>query len=118
MSKRPPSQTSPYGACSRKTLHSALCHLLQTEFPGVFGPAITRLFADKISEIVDRFQPPRNRFQMGQALWTAVAVDDPPARGKRIEDTRLVSIVLDLVTAHDIDDAVTAGLRVRTRHDP
>jgi hypothetical protein len=44
MSKRPPSQTSPYGACSRKTLHSALCHLLQSEFPGVFGPAITRLW--------------------------------------------------------------------------
>ena len=91
--------------------------MLQTEFPGVFGPAITRLFADQIGAIVDRFQPPRTRFQMGQALWTAVAVDDPPARGKRIEDTRLVSIILDLVTAHDIDAAVTAGLRVRTRHD-
>jgi hypothetical protein len=116
MPKRPPTQTSPYGACSRKTLHSALGHLLQREFPGVFGPAIARLFADKISEIIDRFQPPRTRFQMGQALWTAVAVDDPPTRGKRIEDTHLVSIILDLVTAQDIDDAVTAGLRVRTRH--
>jgi Protein of unknown function (DUF1670) len=116
MTTRPSSQASPYGACARKTLHSALCHLLRTEFPGVFGPAITRLFADKIGEIVNRFQPPRSRFRMGQALWTAVAVDDPPARGKRIEDTRLVSVVLDLVTPHDIDDAVTAGLRVRTRH--
>jgi Protein of unknown function (DUF1670) len=116
MTKRPSSQASPYGACSRKTLHGALCHLLQTEFPGVFGPTITRLFADKIGEIVDRFLPPRSRLRMGQALWTAVAVDDPPARGKRIEDTRLVSVVLDLVTPQDIDDAVADGLRVRARH--
>ena len=77
MTKRPSAQASPYAACSRKTLHSALCHLLRTEFPGVFGPAITRLFADKIGEIVDRFQPPRSRLRMGQALWTAVAIDDP-----------------------------------------
>jgi hypothetical protein len=116
MTKRPSSQASPYAACSRKTLHSALCHLLRTEFPGVFGPAITRLFADKIGEIVDRFQPPRSRLRMGQALWTAVAVDDPPARGKRIEDTRLVSVVLDLVTPRDIDAAVTAALRVEAGH--
>lgn len=116
MTKRPSSQASPYAACSRKTLHSALGHLLRTEFPGVFGPAIARLFADKIGEIVDRFQPPRSRLRMGQALWTAVAVDDPPARGKRIEDTRLVSVVLDLVTPRDIDDAVTAALRVAAGH--
>ena len=39
---------------------------------------------------------------MGQVLWTAVAVDDPPSHNKRIEDTRLLPIVLDLVTAQDI----------------
>jgi hypothetical protein len=82
----------------------------------VFGPTITRLFADKISEIVERFLPPQTCFKMGQVFWTAVAVDDPPARGKRIENTRLVPVVLDLVTAQDIDDAVNTGLRVRRRH--
>ena len=107
MGKRPQTRRSAYDASDRKTLHSALCHLLHTEFPGVFGPTITRLFADKIEETLDRFHPPRTRFKMGQALWTAVAVDDPPARSKRIEDTRLVPIVLDLVTAQDIDEAVT-----------
>jgi Protein of unknown function (DUF1670) len=108
---------SPYDSCARKTLHSALCHLLRTEFPGVFGPAITRLFADRITEIVERFLPPQARFKMGQVLWTAVAVDDPPARGKRIEDTRLIPVVLDLVTAQDIDDAASTGLGVRRRHE-
>ena len=45
----------PYDASDRKTFHSAVCHLLQTEFPGIFGPAITRLLADKIDEVYERF---------------------------------------------------------------
>jgi hypothetical protein len=96
----------PYDASDRKTFQSALCRLLHTEFPGVFGPTITRLFADKIGELYDRFHPPGSRFKVGQVLWAAVAVDDPPSQNKRIEDTRLLPIVLDLVTAQDISDAV------------
>ena len=52
---------------------------------------------------------------MGQVLWTAVAVDDPPSQNKRIEDTRLVPIVLDLVTAQDIDETRAKGMRSQTR---
>jgi len=95
-----------YDASDRKTFHSALCRLLHTEFPGIFGPTISRLFADKIEELYDRFHPPGSRFKMGQILWTAVAVDDPPSHNKRIEDTRLLPITLDLVTAQDLSDAV------------
>jgi len=105
MGIRPSHRWEAYDASDRKTFHSALCRLLHTEFPGVFGPTITRLFADKIGELYDRFHPPGSRFKVGQVLWTAVAVDDPPSHNKRIEDTRLLPIVLDLVTAQDISDA-------------
>jgi Protein of unknown function (DUF1670) len=105
----------PYDASDRKTFKSALCYLLHTEFPGIFGPTISRLFADKIDELYERFHPARSRFQSGQVLWTGVAIDDPPSRNKRIEDTRLVPIVLDLVAAQDIHEAQDKVLRSRTR---
>ena len=105
----------PYDASKRKTFHSALCHLLQTEFPGIFGPAITRLLADKIDELYERFHPPRSRFTLGQLFWAGVAIDDPPSQNKRIEDTRLVPIVLDLVTPRDIEETKTKGMRSQTR---
>jgi hypothetical protein len=105
----------PYNASDRKTFKSALCYLLHTEFPGIFGPTISRLFADKIEELYERFHPPRSRFKSGQVLWTGVAIDDPPSRNKRIEDTRLVPIVLDLVSAQDIHEAQDKVLRSRTR---
>lgn len=108
---------STYDASKRKTFRSSLCHLLQTEFPGVFGPAVTRLFADKIDALYERFHPPRSRLKVGQVFWAAVAVDDPPHKDKRIEDTRLVPVILDLVTPQDIDNSTLGGRRVQIRRD-
>lgn len=104
-----------FAASARKTFHSAVCHLLYSEFPGIFGPAITDLLARKIDQLYDQFHPPGSRFRVGQVLWAAVAVDDPPARDKRIEQTRLVPVTLDLVTPRDIHDTTTPGARLETR---
>ena len=105
-----------YDASKRKTFRSSLCHLLQTEFPGVFGPAVTKLFADKIDALYERFHPPRSRLKAGQVFWAAVAIDDPPHRDKRIENTRLVPVVLDLVTPQDFDQAAQGGRGTQIRH--
>ena len=105
----------PYQTSDRKTFKSALCHLLHVEFPGIFGPTISRLFAEKIDELYERFHPPRSRFKPGQVLWIAVAIDDPPCHNKRIEDTRLVPVVLDLITAQDIEMVKGKGLRSQAR---
>jgi hypothetical protein len=117
MNKPSPVGSQTYAASQRKTFHSVLCHLLQTEFPATFGPAVTRLFADKISELHERCYPPLSRVKVGQVLWLAVAAEERPSRSKRIEDTRLVPVLLDLVTPQDIHDAVSTGKRLETRRD-
>jgi hypothetical protein len=104
-----------YAANARKTFHSLLCHLLQTEFPATFGPAVTHLFADKIHELHERCHPPLSRVKVGQVLWLAVAADERPGRSKRIEHTRLVPVLLDLVTPKDIEETATPGKRLDTR---
>jgi hypothetical protein len=86
--------------------------LLQTEFPRTFGPTVTRLFVDQINQLYERCHPPLSRVKVGQALWLAVAANERPGRSKRIEDTRLVPVLLDLVTRQDIDDAC-AGVKPR-----
>lgn len=104
------SKETIYGPTGRKTFRSALCHLLQTAFPGQFGGDVTELFADKVQALYRRFHPERDRMRVGQILWSAVAVDDPPARGKTIEDTHLVPVVLDLLTPEDVDYVIANGI--------
>ena len=55
-----------------------------------------------------------SRFKVGQVLWVGVAVDDPPTASKRIEDTELVPVVLDLVTGQDIDGYEGDGATVES----
>jgi hypothetical protein len=109
--RRTPVLAPEYEGNTRKTFRSALCHLLQTEFPGIFGPAVTQLFAERVEELFDQFHPDRSRLKVGQVVWAAVAADDPPARDKRIEQTRLVPVILDLVAPGDIEQMV-AGARI------
>jgi hypothetical protein len=104
-----------YAASQRKTFHSTLCQLLHKEFPGTFGPTVTRLFAEQIDALYQRCHPPLSRVRVGQVLWLAVAADERPSRSKRIEDTQLVPVLLDLVTRQDIDDASIPGKRLDTR---
>jgi hypothetical protein len=91
-----------YDASERKTFQSALCLLLQTDFPGVFGGDIASFFADRINQLYERFHPERSRLKMGQVLWVGVAANARPTREKRIEETQLIPVVLDLVTPEDI----------------
>jgi hypothetical protein len=115
MKRSTPGHSIAFVSSQRKTFHSALCHLLHTQFPGHFGPKVAHLFAQEVEQLFEEFHPERSRLSVGQVVWAAVAVDDPPARNKRIEDTRLLPIVLDLVTPGDIDQTVRPGRRLPTR---
>jgi len=95
-----------YGPTGRKTFFSALCNLLNTSFPGQFGAEVTELFAKQVVALFQQFHKDRQRIGVGQTVMSAVAVDDPPARNKTIENTRLVPVVLDLITSEDIEHAI------------
>lgn len=40
----------------------------------------------------------------GQIVWHAVPIDEYPAKGKSIEQTKLIPVVLDIISESDIDD--------------
>ena len=86
MNKRPATRRHCYDAIERKTFRNSLCHLLQTEFPGVFGPAVTRLFSQSIDQtaaanhVVDNDETAGNRKfhgprEIGCIVWL-VGIDE------------------------------------------
>jgi DNA-binding CsgD family transcriptional regulator len=101
-----------------RTLRNALAHLIAKQFPRIGGWRIQLLCADMVLETLAAHLRPREALRHGQVLWTAISVDDPPARHKRIADTDLVPVVLDLSTADDIHARIErrpAGERLQTR---
>lgn len=86
-----------------KSFKSALAHRVHREFPRIGGPRIRELCAEMILEVVEEHLRPREHVQHGQVVWLAVSVKDPPARQKRIRDTDLIPVLLDLSTPEDIE---------------
>ena len=100
------------------TLHQAVAHRISQEFPRLGGPRMVALCADLVLEVVQAHLVPRSQVQHAQVLWTAVSRDEPPARHRRIADTTLVPVLLDLYTPEDIHariDRVPAKERLLRR---
>lgn len=92
-----------FAPMQEKNLKNALAHRIRTEFPRIGGPRISMLCAEMILEVVNDHVRPISAVSHGQVLWMAVSIDDPPKRYRRIVDTHLVPVVLDLSVADDID---------------
>ena len=103
MASQPDFIRKKFAPLQQKTLQNALAHRIAQEFPRIGGPRIRELCAAMILEVVAQHVRPREHLAHGQVLWMAVSVDDPPRQRKRIADTDLVPVVLDLSTADDID---------------
>jgi len=85
-----------------KTLENALAHRIAEEFPRIGGPRICKLCAEMIMEVVNNHIRSKDYVHHGQIVWTAVGIDNPPGRHRRIADTDLVTVVLDASTVEDI----------------
>ena len=91
-----------FGPLQSKTLKNALSHAIGEGFPRIGGDRIRALCADLVLEVLQQHLRPRDHVSHGQVLWLGVDVDDPPARGKRLVDTHLIPLVLDLSTSEDV----------------
>jgi DNA-binding CsgD family transcriptional regulator len=89
-----------------KTLENALAHRIAKEFPRIGGPRIRKLCAEMIMEVINNHLRPKDHVHHGQIVWTAVSVDNPPARHRKIADTDLITVVLDASTAEDIQSRI------------
>jgi DNA-binding CsgD family transcriptional regulator len=86
-----------------RTLKNVLAHRIESEFPRIGGPRIRQLCAEMILEVIGDHVRPAESVNHGQILWMAISVDDPPSCHKRIADTNLVAVVLDLSDSTDIE---------------
>ena len=97
-----------------KSLKNALSYRIGQDFPRLGGERIRQLCADMILDVVQQHLRPREHLQHGQILWLAVSLNDPPSRKKRIRDTELLPVVLDLSTNDDVQ-AIIDRLKPQAR---
>lgn len=103
---------SLYEPQTHKTFEGALMAYFATEFPQLSGERARLAVVRGLVEMVHRYFPTTTHLRQGQTVWPTVAKDEVSSYGKKIEQTRLVSVVLDLVRPEDAKERV-AGKRLR-----
>lgn len=70
------------------------------------GIVNARAIVDDILLLVETFyRYSDNSFlKQGQMVWHAVPIDEFPAKGKSMEQTKLIPVVLDIISDSDIED--------------
>lgn len=95
-------KSSPYSGLEQKTFHTALANLLTGDFGISCGRIVLNHLCTAIEKLVESFYPLHTRLKMGQMLWSAVHETERPSYGKRIQDCKIVPVVLTLVNSDDI----------------
>lgn len=107
-----------FAPLKQKTLRNAVAHRIRKEFPRLGGPRIVDQCAGLVLEVVEQHIRPRENLLHGQVLWMAVSLEDPPARRKCIQDTKLLPVVLDVSTPNDVQarlDRLAPGQRLQQK---
>lgn len=92
-----------YQSIEQKTFRSALFHFVKKEYGFTMGNLALERFCRDVEELVERYYPKKDHLKPGQMLWYAVAEDEKPSYAKRIAETKMVPVVLSIVSGDDIE---------------
>ena len=95
-----------------KTFSGALESFFSSECPQVGGFRTRQVLVKSILDMVHQFYPTTSHMRPGQITWPTVCLDEQSSYGKSIRETRLTTVVLDLVKANDAQERAE-GKRLR-----
>lgn len=91
-----------YGGLLKKNLRNMFIRELIERFGYSDKTAIAELLADTFIALYETYAPAREAVKPGQMVWLAVDVDDPPARNKTLDRTKLKPVVLTVASEYDL----------------
>lgn len=104
MKKHETAMSATYTPQTFKSFEGALFSFLQNECPQIGGDRTRQVLVKSVSDMVHKFFPATDHLAQGQIIWPTVHLDAKGSYGKRIQDTELTPVVLDLVQACDATD--------------
>lgn len=101
-----------YGPQAQKTFNGALNAFFANECPQLGGHRTRQVLVQSILEMVHRFFPETHHLRPGQTPWTCVHKDERSSYGKRINQSKLQPVILEISRVQDIIDRAN-GAKLR-----
>ncbi len=104
MKKHESAASATYTPQTFKTFEGSLFSFFVNECPQLGGDKTRQVLVKCIHDMVRKFFPSTDHLEAGQIVWPTVHKNAKGAYGKRIQDTELTTVILDLVQAQDAVD--------------
>jgi len=101
MKRRLKQAEANYGPQQHKNFAGALGAFFTQECPQLGGHRTRQVLVQAVMNLVHQFYPETTHLRQGQIQWTTVDRDEKASYGKSIQNTKLASVVLDLVRPED-----------------
>ncbi len=98
------SNSATYDPQHYKCFAGALEAFFEQECPQLGGTRTRQVLVKAILDMVLKFYPESTHMKQGQVQWVTVDKDEKSSYGKSIKNTRLKSVILDLVQETDAKD--------------
>ena len=106
MKRATTSAQAAYGPLERKTFKASLIRELRLHIP-TLGELTAQPLAQRIQDLMTEYFPSVERLRMGQVVWPAVDEKESGGYGKRIEQTRLKPVLLEVIAEQDVKDLLS-----------
>jgi len=101
MKRRLNQAEASYGPQQYKNFAGALGTFFSQECPQLGGDRTRQVLVQAVTNLIHQFYPETTHLRAGQIQWTTVDRNEKASYGKTIQDTKLTSVVLDLVRPDD-----------------
>lgn len=91
-----------YGGLLKKNLKNMIIRELIEQFGYSDKTAIAELLAERFIQLYETYAPQRESVKPGQMVWLAVDVNDPPARNKTLDRTKLKPVIVSVASEYDL----------------
>ena len=90
-----------YGPQANKTFSGALGSFFAEQCPQIGGDLARQALVNAIFKMVTDFFPETSHLRPGQTTWVTMSTDEKSSYGKSIAQSRLVSVVIDIIAKDD-----------------
>jgi len=99
-----PKNTDRYASIPKRSFRNNIIHHIENNYKLVGSHKVIQMMADDIVELHKEFYPETTTVVSGSIVWqTTSATERKPSYGKKVEDEKIRTVILPLVTSKDVE---------------
>ena len=111
-----PERKDRYASIPKRSFRNSIVHHLEHNYKLVGSHKVIQMMADDIMDLHKEYYPDTSTVGSGHVVWqTTSATEKKPSYGKHVEDQKIKTVILPLITPADIEYRMRSHYHVENK---